>query len=30
MITIIMIAAVWAVLIGFQQYHLTTAEEEQE
>lgn len=30
MITIIVIAAIWSVLIGIQQFHTTTAEEEQE
>lgn len=30
MITIIVIAAIWAVLIGFQQFHIHTAEEEGE
>ena len=29
MITIIIIAAIWAVLIGFQQYHITVAQEEK-
>jgi hypothetical protein len=29
-ITIIIALAIWAVLIGIQQFHITTAEEERE
>ena len=29
-IAIIITLAIWAVLIGFQQFHIHTAEEEQE